>query len=107
LAGAADSLIQGQELSKLVYGRDIKHVMLLHIGGFETVMLPQLLDLLKQRGFKLITLQEAENDPAYATDADLPGDWGGTFLDQMLRAKHLTNPKQLENHLAKLDALCR
>ena len=107
LAGAADSLAQGQELSKLVYGRDIKHVMLLHIGGFETVMLPQLLDLLKQHGFKLITLQEAESDPAYATDADLPGDWGGTFLDQMLRAKHPTNPRQSENRLAKLDGMCR
>ncbi len=107
LAGAADSLAQGQELSKLVYGRDIKHVMLLHIGGFETVMLPQLLDLLKQHGFKLITLQEAESDPAYATDADLPGDWGGTFLDQMLRAKHPTNPRQSKNRLAKLDGMCR
>jgi len=106
LSGAADSLSQGQELSKLIYGRDIKHVMLLHIGGFETVMLPQLLDLLKQRGFKLITLQEAESDPAYSSDADLPGDWGGTFLDQMLRAKHLTNPTQSENRLAKLDAIC-
>ena len=69
-------------------------------------MLPQLLDLLKQRGFKLITLQEAESDPAYSSDADLPGDWGGTFLDQMLRAKHLTNPTQSENRLAKLDAIC-
>ncbi len=107
LSGASDSLSQGQELSRLIYGRDIRHVMLLHIGGFETIMLPQLLDLLKQRGFKLITLQDAESDPAYSTDADLSGDWGGTFLDQMLRAKHLTKPKQPENRLISLDALCR
>jgi len=66
--------------------------MLLHIGGFETVMLPKLLDLLKEKNFKLITLQEAESDPAYATDADLPSNWGGTFLQQMMRAKHLELP---------------
>jgi len=106
LDGAADSLTQGQKMAELVYGRDIKHVMLLHIGGFETVMLPKLLDLLKQKGFQLITLQEAERDPAYATDADLPSNWGGTFLQQMMRVKHLELPPS-ENRLAKLDSACR
>jgi len=107
LEGAADSLSQGQELSRLIYGRDIKHVMLLHIGGFETVMLRQLLDLLKQRGVMLITLHEAESDPAYAVNADLPADWGGTFLDQMLRARHIPDPRHSEDRLSKLDAICR
>jgi len=107
LSGAADSLSEGQEISQVIYGHDIRHVMLLHIGGFETVMLPQLLELLKQRNFKLITLQEAESDPAYASDADLPGDWGGTFLDQMLRAKHIPDPRHSEDRLGKLDAICR
>ncbi len=105
--GAADSLAQGGKMSSLVYGRDIRHVMLLHIGAFETVMLPHLLDLLKQRGFKLITLQEAESDPAYASDPDLPSNWGGTFLQQMMLAKHIPMPADSENRLAKIDALCR
>ena len=107
MSGAADSLAQGEKMSNLVYGRDIKHVMLLHIGAFETVMLPHLLDLLKQRGFKLITLQEAESDPAYASDPDLPSNWGGTFLQQMMLAKHIPLPVDSENRLAKIDALCR
>jgi len=106
LDGAVDSLVAGQKMSQMLYGRDIKHVMLLHIGGFETVMLPKLLELLKEKNFKLITLQEAENDPAYATDAPLDGNWGGTFLEQMMRVKHLQFPP-VENRLSKLDALCR
>jgi peptidoglycan/xylan/chitin deacetylase (PgdA/CDA1 family) len=105
LDGAADSLAVGQKMSEMVYGRDIKHIMLLHIGGFETVMLPKLLDLLKEKNFKLITLQEAESDPAYATDADLPSNWGGTFLQQMMRVKHLEFPPS-EDRLSKLDAIC-
>jgi peptidoglycan/xylan/chitin deacetylase (PgdA/CDA1 family) len=106
LDGAADSLADGQQLAKMVYGRDIKHVMLLHIGGFETVMLPKLLELLKQKRFRLVTLQEAESDPAYATDAPPDGNWGGTFLQQMMRAKHLQLPPS-RNRLSELDSICR
>jgi peptidoglycan/xylan/chitin deacetylase (PgdA/CDA1 family) len=46
-----------RKMSMMLYGREVKHVMLLHLGGFETVMLPQLLELLKQKGFKLVTLE--------------------------------------------------
>jgi peptidoglycan/xylan/chitin deacetylase (PgdA/CDA1 family) len=103
--GASDSLAQGQKMANLVYGHDIKHIMLLHIGGFETVMLPKLLELLKERGFKLITLEEAASDPAYATDPDLPGNWGGTFLQQMMIAKHLQIPRG-EDRMGKMESLC-
>ncbi len=105
--GAAESLSLGQKTAELIYGHDIKHVMLLHIGGFETVMLPHLLDLLKQRGFKLIPLVEAESDPAYAIDPNLPGEWGGTFLDQMRVMRHIPEPPHGPDPSVKLDALCR
>jgi peptidoglycan/xylan/chitin deacetylase (PgdA/CDA1 family) len=107
LSGASESLSQGQKESTLIYGHDIKHVMLLHVGGFQTVMLPQLLELLKQRGFKLVTLPEAESDPAYTSDPDLPSNWGGTFLQQMMSAKHMSVPPSSEDPSAKLGALCR
>jgi len=67
------------------YGREIKHVMLLHAGGFNAVMLPSLLALLKERGFQLVTLEEAESDPAYAAEAGrghVPS--GATLLDEIL-----------------------
>jgi peptidoglycan-N-acetylglucosamine deacetylase len=87
LTRAGESLTRGQEQAKTLFQHDIPHVMLLHIGGFETVMLPKLLDLLQQRGFALITLPEASRDPAYAMDPDLQANWNGTFLDQLLRAR--------------------
>ncbi len=107
MTGASDSLEQSRALSNAIFGRDIKHVMLLHIGGFETVMLPHLLDLLKERGFTLITLPEAEADPAYSIHPDLPGNWGGTFLEQSMRARHLPLPKNSDVQLTKLDAVCQ
>jgi len=107
LDGAAKSLEQGRALSLELFGRDIKHVMLLHIGSIEAVMLPQLLRLLKQRGFTLVTLAQAESDPAYSMHPDSPDHWNGTFLEQMMRARHLGMPKDSTDWLSKLDAVCR
>lgn len=107
LDAAAQSLEQGSALSVELFGRDIKHVMLLHIGSIEAVMLPQLLELLKQRGFTLVTLAQAESDPAYSMHPDPPDHWNGTFLEQMMRARHLATPKDSTDRLSKLDAVCR
>jgi len=107
IKGAAKSLEDGRSLSELLFGRDIKHVMLLHIGSIEAVMLPQLLELLKQRGFTLITLAQAESDPVYSMHPDLPDHWDGTFLEQLMRARHLAMSKDPADDLAKLDAVCR
>ena len=103
---ASESLTRGQEAARLLFGRDIKHVMLLHIGAFQTVMLSPLLDLLKQRGFTLVTLGEAQSDAAYAVAPELTADWNGTLLDQLMRARQLRLPPG-ENVFEKLSALCR
>jgi peptidoglycan-N-acetylglucosamine deacetylase len=106
LRGAAHSLAEGQKQSHQLYGRDIKQIMLLHVGGFQTIMLPQLLDLLKRRHFKLVTLQEAADDPAYSVDPDLSSDWDNLFLQQMMRAKHLPLRARVDP-LQKLATLCK
>lgn len=104
---AEDSLTRGQDASRTLFGRDIKHVMLLHIGGFETVMLPRLLEILERRKFALITLDEAASDPAYATAVELTA-WNGTFLQQVARARQLPPPRPADpEFFKKLDALCR
>jgi peptidoglycan-N-acetylglucosamine deacetylase len=107
MATANEYIALGQSAAKLIYGRDIRHVLLVHIGGFETVMLPQLLDSLKRQGFKFLTLSEAEKDPAYKSDPDLPMKDGGTLLDQMLQAKHVQLPPHAEKPYEQLNALCR
>jgi len=103
---ARQSIELDQKLSRLVFSRDIKYVMLLHLGGFETVMLPKLLDLLKEKGFRLVTLEEAESDPAYQSNPNVLLKYGGTLLDQMMVARHLTYPPASPKPLKELDALC-
>jgi hypothetical protein len=106
LDGAAQNLTDGVAMAEQLYGHDIKHVMLLHIGGFQTVMLPHLLELLKDRGFKLISLEDAESDSAYSTDPNMPGEWGGTFLDQVRIGRHLAALPHSLDPEPSLDALC-
>jgi len=106
MATAAEYIALDRQMAKLVYGRDIRHVLLLHIGAFETVMLPQLLDFFKKQGFKFVTLDEAEKDPAYRIDPDVALKDGGTLLDQMMEAKHIKFPPN-EKPYEQLNALCR
>jgi hypothetical protein len=70
-------------------------------------MLPQLLDLLKQKGFRLVTLEEAEGDPAYQENPDLALKYGGSVLDQMLQAKHLPFPQVAPKPMKELEAVCK
>lgn len=96
-----------QKMSQMVFGREVKHVMLLHLGGFQTVMLPQLIDLLKQKGFRLVTLDEAESDPAYQSNPNAALKYGGTLLEQTVEAQHLKYPPVPPKPMKELDAVCR
>jgi peptidoglycan-N-acetylglucosamine deacetylase len=107
LRNAGASLTHGIQAANRIFGRDVRHIMLLHIGGFETVMLPKLLELLEKRGFHLITLPEAASDPAYQKEQELAAHLGGTFLQELLVAQHIQETDQPENPPARLNELCR
>ncbi len=96
-----------QKMAVMLFGRDIRHVLLLHIGAFDSVMLPTLLDSLQRQGFEFISLQEAEDDTAYQTDPDAALSTGGTLLEQMVESKHLDYPPHAEEPLDKLNTVCR
>ncbi|MBB6250806.1 polysaccharide deacetylase family protein [Nitrospirillum iridis] len=104
---AAESLTIGRQLAQSLYGRDVRHVMLLHIGGFETVMLPDLLSLMKARGVTFVPLAEAEADPIYATNPDTPSKGEGSLLDREAAARHVAPPAHSPDPAPWLDGLCR
>lgn len=103
---AAESLVRGRSEARALFGRDISHVLLLHIGAFETVMLPRLLDLLKQHEFSLTTLEDAQADATYGIVPDTGGVWSGTLLEQIAAARRRPPPSS-NDVFARLDALCR
>jgi len=105
----ASAYIDGDRaMAKLVYGHDINHVLLLHLGAFSSTILPQLLDMLQEKRMRLITLEEAESDPAYQIDPDVPTSrFGDSLLEQMMNVKKLPYPKLPPKPFKELESICR
>ena len=107
LKTAREYLKLDQEMSRQIFGRNIKYVLLMHIGAFDAVMLPDLLAQMKKDGFKFISLEEAESDPAYLSDPDVGLVDGGTLLDQFFDSKKLKYPPHAEKPREELAAICK
>jgi len=97
----------GHDLAKLVYGHDINHVLLLHLGAFSSTILPDALDLLQKKGFQLATLEEVESDPAYTTNPDAGSKYGGTLLEQWMDVKKIKYPAVKEKPYKELKEICQ
>jgi peptidoglycan/xylan/chitin deacetylase (PgdA/CDA1 family) len=104
---ASGYLDLGREMAKLVYGHDINHVLLLHLGAFSSTILPDVLDVLQKKGFQPVTLEEAQSDPAYEMDADAGSKYGGTLLEQWMDMKQIKYPAAAEKPLKELQEVCR
>jgi peptidoglycan/xylan/chitin deacetylase (PgdA/CDA1 family) len=78
--------------SRTVFGRDIHHVMLLHLGAFSSRILPELFELLDAEGYEVVTLEEAQKDPAYDHDPDFAHPRGGTLVELAMLAKQIPGP---------------
>ena len=107
LSTASDFLDLGREQAKLIYGRDISYVLLMHLGAYSSTILPDALDLLKKKGFKLVTLEEAQRDAAYDSDPDAGLHDAGTLLDQMMQVKAIRVPQHTEKPYKEIDSICQ
>jgi peptidoglycan-N-acetylglucosamine deacetylase len=104
---ASEFLDLGREQAKLIYGHEINYVLLMHLGAFSSTILPDALDLLKKKGFKLVTLEEAESDAAYEGDPDVGLHDAGTLLDQWMQVKQIKYPEHAEKPYKEIEAVCQ
>jgi peptidoglycan/xylan/chitin deacetylase (PgdA/CDA1 family) len=107
LSTASDFLDLGREQAKLIYGHDINYVLLMHLGAYSSTILPDAIELLKKKGFKLVTLEEAEADPAYDGDPDVGLHDAGTLLDQWMQVKQLKDPPHTDKPYKQLESICQ
>jgi endo-1,4-beta-xylanase len=109
LRHARASIAEARSEAVAAYDRDIPHVMLLHLGGFDAVMMPQLLDLIETQGGRLVPLGEALDDSAYSANVGPTGGGsGGTWLDRLMAARLVTRPAaQPDDTMKRLSALCK
>jgi len=97
----------GNQLSSLVYGHNINHVLLLHLGAFSSTILPEAFDLMQKKGFTFVTLEEAESDPVYEGDPDVGSKYGGTLLELWIEAKKIKFPKVMDKPYKQLREICK
>jgi peptidoglycan/xylan/chitin deacetylase (PgdA/CDA1 family) len=95
-----------RQLSQMVYGRDVKYVLLMHVGAFDAKMLPELLALYRSKGVGFVSLPSAMSDPAYRDDPDIGEPHGGALLELMVEKEKLPFPKN-GTPSPQLDAMCR
>jgi peptidoglycan-N-acetylglucosamine deacetylase len=95
-----------RELSQLVYGRDVKYVLLMHVGAFDARMLPELLALYRAKGVSFVNLPDAMSDPAYMDDPDIGEPTGGAFMELMMQEKKIKFPPNSKPY-KELEAMCR
>lgn len=109
---ANNALIISHVLSMMLFNRDIKNVLLIHINSFTTEMLDDLLTNYENNNVTFITLSDALEDKVYQINPDIVRERAYTFLNQIRLSKGLNNPtivKKLYNSLPedRLNQICR
>jgi hypothetical protein len=107
LKTAAEYIEANRAMAKTLFGRDIDHVLLLHLGAFSPVILPDVLDLLAKQDLQLARLQDVQTDPVYRIDPDAASTYGGTLLEQLMDVRKLAYPPVAKKPSKELDSMCR
>ncbi|MGA7829857.1 MAG: polysaccharide deacetylase family protein [Terracidiphilus sp.] len=107
LENATEYIKLGREEEHIAFGHEISNVLLLHATAFTTLMLPDLLHLLRKAGFRFDSLPQVEKNAAYALDPDAALKYGGTLPDQFMDSRHLPYPPFLPKPMEKLQSICR
>jgi peptidoglycan-N-acetylglucosamine deacetylase len=107
LKAAEASITYSRGLSKTLYGRDIPYVLLLHIGAFEARALPGLIALYKSKGFKFVTLEQAEADPYYKAFTDPGQPSPPKNMEEVMAGRGMAVPPLPDIYTAELRAICR
>jgi peptidoglycan/xylan/chitin deacetylase (PgdA/CDA1 family) len=70
-----------EKFSKDLLGYEPKQILLLHGNNLEAEHIGELFDLLRKRGYRFVTLQDALSDQAYALPDTFVGEEGSNWLD--------------------------
>jgi peptidoglycan-N-acetylglucosamine deacetylase len=70
-----------EQLSARIVGYEPKQILLLHASNLEADHIGELLDLLRKRGYRFITLEDALGDSAYSLPDTYVGEEGNGWLE--------------------------
>lgn len=105
LDAARESIPVARGTAHALYGRDIPYVLLMHVSAMSAHMVPKVIQLYRNAGFRFASIEQAESDPVYRADTDLSRpprtpDW------KLAQQRHVTLPRATDL-TAKLNAICQ
>ena len=71
LEAARESVPVARGTAQALYGRDIPYVLLMHVSAMSAHMMPKVIQLYRDAGFRFVSIAQAESDPVYRGDTDL------------------------------------
>ena len=104
---ARDTLLEADRLSRELFGRRIRQILLLHAGTFSAEMIEDLLDEYEAMGVRFVSLDDALQDSAYHLDPRFARNWGSPFLYQVESALQGDNPNAKWPPYPEFTSLCR
>lgn len=107
LQAAATFLAFDDALARRVFRRPIAHVLLLHVGAFDALMLDELLTQLERSGVRFVTLDEALTDPIYAEDSGAAPTAGETLQEEFAIVRRVKLVPWAQMPTRRLDGWCR
>lgn len=104
LDAARESIAASRDATQKLLGHDVPYVLLMHVGAMSARMMPRLIQLYRDSGFRFVTLAQAESDPAYRayTDPSLPPPPSPQELAREKGAQLM----RTTDYAAALDAMC-
>lgn len=82
-----------EQLSAETFGREVRHVLLLHANEINADRFDELAAMMKRRGYAFVTLEEALKDPAYA-EPDALYKSGVSWIHRWRMAKGLPEKRE-------------
>lgn len=104
LQAARENIAASRDMARKLFDRDIPYVLLMHDSAMSAHMMPQVIRLYRQAGFRFVSLPQAERDPAYAGYTDLKGPPPPTSQELAERRHVELSPPA--DHSAELNSIC-
>ena len=105
LAAVRQSIEDDRETARLLYGRDIPYILLMHVSAMSAHMMSQVLRIYRDSGYRFVSRAEAERDRAYRAYTDLRLPPPATRA-KAAKAKGVKLPPP-PDYSAMLDSICR
>ena len=98
-----------EKRSEKVTGHEIRQILLIHANQLNADAMPALLAMMSRRGYRIVTLERALEDPAYRLADDYSGTGGFSWIHRWSRTKGMKpesepdEPAWVQEELRKLS----